>query len=130
MSSAISGTEPRDAFDEHWAAELTMTAYLVAMRHCATSKWLDLQLELWRALSATVANGWGDFSTRCDAGEIAFPGDDFLAEATYVAYRIALPYGCRQSFLDLELEMYKSFRLAVERMDREWAAPMLRRAPA
>ena len=40
------------------AAELTAAAYPVALRHAAGDRWLDLQLELWRALSETV-NKWG-----------------------------------------------------------------------
>ncbi len=87
--------------NERWAAELTTAAYIVALRHCATSRWLDLQLELWRALSATVATG---------DGEIAGCAEDFLAELADVAYRVALPYGRRQSFLDLELGLYQAVR--------------------
>jgi hypothetical protein len=120
-----------DAFDEHWAAELTTAAYLVALRHGATSQWLELQLELWRALSATVAKGEGEFTARCEPSQLAFSAEDFLAELAYVAYRVALPYGRRRSFLDLELELYQTFRRIVECAEREWAAPpMLRRAPA
>ena len=36
------------------AAELTAAAYPVALRHAVGDKWLDLQLELWRALTETV----------------------------------------------------------------------------
>jgi hypothetical protein len=97
----------RDAFDEDWAAELTTAAYVVALRHCATNQWLDLQLELWRALSAAVAAG-------ASANGPIFRAEDFLAELAYVAYRIALPYGCRPSFLDLELELYQTLRHTVE----------------
>lgn len=94
-----------DAPGEHWVAELATAAYLVALRHCATNQWLDLQLELWRALSAAIAIKQGDIAV----------SDDFLAELAYVAYRIALPYGCPRSFLDLELELYQTLRRAVER---------------
>jgi hypothetical protein len=36
---------------EDLAAELTAAAYGVALRHGVGSPWLDLELELWRALS-------------------------------------------------------------------------------
>jgi hypothetical protein len=36
------------------AAELTAAAYSVALRHAAGDRWLDLQLELWRALTETL----------------------------------------------------------------------------
>jgi hypothetical protein len=34
-----------------FAAELTAAAYSVAFRHTVGDKWLDLELELWRAPS-------------------------------------------------------------------------------
>ena len=36
------------------AAELTAAAYPVALRHAVGDRWLDLQLELWRALTETL----------------------------------------------------------------------------
>jgi hypothetical protein len=39
---------------EEFTAELTRAAYAVALRHGAPDKWLDLQLELWKALRETV----------------------------------------------------------------------------
>jgi hypothetical protein len=39
---------------EALAAELTSTAYAVALRHGVEDKWLDLELELWDALKETV----------------------------------------------------------------------------
>ena len=39
---------------EVFAAELTAAAYCVALRHGAGDKWLDLELDLWRALTETV----------------------------------------------------------------------------
>jgi len=39
---------------EDFAAELTRAAYAVALRHGALDRWLDLQLELWKALQETI----------------------------------------------------------------------------
>jgi len=36
------------------AAELTAAAYSVALRHGVGDRWLDLQLDLWRALTETL----------------------------------------------------------------------------
>jgi hypothetical protein len=36
------------------AAELTAAAYAVALRHSVEDTWLDLQLELWRALTEAI----------------------------------------------------------------------------
>ena len=46
--------QPLEAF----TAELTAAAYAVALRHGAGDKWLDLELDLWLALTETV-NKWG-----------------------------------------------------------------------
>ena len=43
---------------EAFAAELTAAAYAVALRHGAGRRWLDLELDLWLALTATVKQ-WG-----------------------------------------------------------------------
>jgi len=43
---------------ETFAAELTVAAYSVALRHGAGDKWLDLELDLWLALTETVKK-WG-----------------------------------------------------------------------
>ena len=39
---------------ETFAAELTDAAYPVALRHGTGDKWLDLELDLWRALADTI----------------------------------------------------------------------------
>ncbi len=45
---------------EDFTAELTRAAYAVALRHGARDKWLDLQLELWKALQETVKKWTAD----------------------------------------------------------------------
>jgi hypothetical protein len=54
MSDNHGASSNRDALLENFAAELTSTAYAVALRHGLEDKWLDLQLELWEALKETV----------------------------------------------------------------------------
>jgi hypothetical protein len=44
----------RDARLEAFAAELTIAAYRVALRTRTQGTWLDLELDLWRALADTV----------------------------------------------------------------------------
>ena len=39
---------------ERLAAEVTTTAYGIALRHGTDGSWLDLQLVLWKALGRTV----------------------------------------------------------------------------
>ena len=39
---------------DQFAAELTIAAYPVALRHGVGAKWLDLELDLWRTFVQTV----------------------------------------------------------------------------
>jgi hypothetical protein len=48
----------RDALLERLAAELTLAAYQVALGTGKRGTWLDLELDLWRALAGTVKT-WG-----------------------------------------------------------------------
>jgi hypothetical protein len=43
-----------DSTVEDFAAELTKAAYPVMVRHGMVDNWLDVELELWRALVRTV----------------------------------------------------------------------------
>lgn len=51
----VAASHDRDAFLENLAAELTNAAYPIVLRHGVGPKWLDLELDLWRAMSETVA---------------------------------------------------------------------------
>jgi len=44
----------RDTFLQSFSAELTNAAYAVALRHEGRGSWIDLELDLWRALDETV----------------------------------------------------------------------------
>ena len=48
----------RDALLEAFAAELTLAAYRVALQSRTQGTWLDLELDLWRALAEKVMT-WG-----------------------------------------------------------------------
>jgi len=48
----------RDAPLDSLAAELTLAAYRVALRTREEGTWLDLELDLWKALADTVET-WG-----------------------------------------------------------------------
>ena len=41
---------------ETFVAELTDAAYAVALRHGAGKRWVELELDLWKALTRTVRN--------------------------------------------------------------------------
>jgi hypothetical protein len=61
----------RDALLEAFAAELTLAAYRVALRTNTQSTWLDLQLELWKALADTVKTWGGGTASVPLAGDAA-----------------------------------------------------------
>jgi hypothetical protein len=44
----------QDILLEDFTAELTSAAYAVVLRHGGGNQWLDLELDLWRALTDTV----------------------------------------------------------------------------
>ncbi len=54
MNEKPETTVNRGARLETFAAELTVAAYRVALRTRTQGSWLDLQLDLWRALADTV----------------------------------------------------------------------------
>jgi hypothetical protein len=54
MNDSVRASADGDALVDNFAAELTRAAYHVALRHGAAGLWLDLQLDLWRAVAATV----------------------------------------------------------------------------
>jgi hypothetical protein len=54
----------RDALLDNFAAELTSAAYRVALRHGTGGTWVDLELDLWRALADTVKT-WSRELPRC-----------------------------------------------------------------
>ena len=57
-------TVDRDALLETFAAELAVAAYRVALRTRTQGTWLDLELDIWRALADTVKT-WGRELPRC-----------------------------------------------------------------
>jgi hypothetical protein len=44
---------------ENFAAELTEVAYPIALRHGLGASWLDLELDLWKALAEMVKKRCG-----------------------------------------------------------------------
>jgi hypothetical protein len=59
----------RDRALDRLAADLTDTAYTVALRHAAAGSWIDLELGLWKALAGTVREWAGNRRLIDGAGE-------------------------------------------------------------
>jgi hypothetical protein len=62
------------------AADVTSTAYAVALRHGAGGSWVDLELGLWKALARTVRE-WGRRPPVPDALTNARPRPHFRGSA-------------------------------------------------
>jgi hypothetical protein len=54
MNGNVATRTRTDAALDAFAAELTDAAFPVALDHSAGTDWLDMQLELWRALEHAV----------------------------------------------------------------------------
>jgi hypothetical protein len=54
MNANVATASRSDATLEAFAAELTEAAFPVALQHGAGTDWLDVKLELWRALKRAV----------------------------------------------------------------------------
>jgi hypothetical protein len=61
MNGDSSTPVDRKVLLESFAAELAFAAYRVALRTRTHGTWLDLELDLWRALADTVKT-WGEAS--------------------------------------------------------------------
>jgi hypothetical protein len=75
---------------ETFAAELTEAVFPVALRYGVGDRWLDLELDLWRALSETVekcARAWRGVGS---PDEFAVCRKGLLAELASASYHITL----------------------------------------
>ena len=109
----------RDTLFENFAAELTSAAYSIALRHGMRGSWLDLQMGLWRVLAETVKK-------RAREWPLAGPPDEFkawreglLVDLTESAFYVAEIHGIKGALLEVELGLYRAFRLVIR---RRWRA--------
>ena len=103
---------PADSL-ESFAAELTETVFPVALRYGVGDRWLDLELDLWRALSETVekcARAWRGIGS---PDEFAGCRQGLLAGLASAAYRTTLRHGVRESIRDVQAGLYQAFRRAI-----------------
>lgn len=99
---------------EGFVAELADAALQVASRHKVGGTSVEQELGFWKALVPMVS--------RCLEGIQAPTGDrdadDFVAALAEAAYQASLDYGFRDSFLDLQLDLWKAFRRVVQESSR------------
>jgi len=102
-----------DSSLETFAADLTDAVFPVALRYGVRDRWLDLKLDLWRALSETVekcARALRRFGSP-DEGTVCRQG--LLAELADTAYHTTLRHSARGPRLDARVGLYQGFRWAI-----------------
>jgi hypothetical protein len=71
MNGDFRTPDNRDALLETFAAELTLAAYRVALRTRTRGSWLDLELDLWKAMADTVKTWQKELSAAPAADDAA-----------------------------------------------------------
>jgi hypothetical protein len=108
----------RDTLLENFAAELTCAAYPIALRHGVAGSWLKVELGLWRALVATVKKWAGERPPAGSWDEFKAWRDGLAVDLTEGAFYIAVKHGIKGSLLEVELDLYRAFRLVIRRRYR------------
>jgi hypothetical protein len=103
---------------ENFAAELTQAIYPVVLRRQPKDSWIKVELALWRALAETVQRWAGQRPAAASAEESKVWYEALIVDLTESAFSIALRNGITGSLLELELGMYRAFRLVIRRHSR------------
>jgi hypothetical protein len=98
---------------ETFAADLTDAVFPVALRYGVGDRWLDLELDLWRALSETVEKCARASRGVSSPDEFAVCRKGLLAELVNAAYHTTLRHGARESILEAREGMDQAFRWAI-----------------
>jgi hypothetical protein len=102
---------------ENFAAELTCAVYPIALRHGMAGSWINVELSLWRALAETVKKWAPERPSIGPPDDFEVWRQGFLVDLTEGAFYIAVKHGVKGSFLEVELDLYRTFRLMVRRRE-------------
>jgi hypothetical protein len=102
----------------NFAAELTCAAYRLVLRQGFEGSWLQVELALWEALTETVETWARRRPPAMPSDEFDAWRESFLADLTERAFSIALENGVEGPFLELELDLHRTFRLVTRRRSR------------
>jgi hypothetical protein len=100
---------------EKFAAELTSAVYPLLLRRSPKVSWLEVELDLWKALTTTVERRFRQRSAALSADEREAWREGLLADLTQTALYIVLKTGTTGSLLDLQLVLYRTVRLVTRR---------------
>jgi len=120
MSDNHGAADNRDTLLENLAAELTSAAYpLLAHRDGIRGSWINVELGLWRALAETVRKWAQERAPAGSSDEFEIWREGLLADLTESAFYIAVRHGIKGSLLEVELCLYRAFRLVITRAGQE-----------
>jgi hypothetical protein len=105
----------RDTPLENFAAELTSAAYFSALRRGMRCSWIKVELDLWEAVAETVKKWTGEWPPAGSSNDNEVWQNGLLEDLTEGAFHIALKHGVKGSPLDVELGLYRTFRLVIRR---------------
>ncbi|HVS39359.1 MAG TPA: hypothetical protein VMS17_27625 [Gemmataceae bacterium] len=117
LNDTHAAARDRDDRLEDFAAELTSAVYPLVLRRGPKDSWVHVQLALWRALAETVEK-WAWEPPARASREFDAWREGFLEALTERAFSIALANGIEGPLLELELALYRAFRLVMRRRSR------------
>jgi len=100
---------------EEFAAELTGAVYPLVLRCGPGSSWLDVELDLWKALTRTVKTWCRRRAAASSADELEGWREGLLADLTENVLSVALKTGITGSLLDLQLTLYRTVRMVTRK---------------
>jgi hypothetical protein len=115
MSDNHRVTCDRDTLLENFAAELTCAVYPLALRHGMRGSWIKVELGLWRALAEAVKKWARERPPAGSPDEFKAWREGLLVDLTESAFYVAVKHGIKGSLLEVELGLYRTFRLVVRR---------------
>jgi hypothetical protein len=114
LNDTHAAARDRDDRLEDFAAELTSAVYPLVLRRGPKDSWVQVQLTLWRALAETVEK-WAWEPPAGASREFDAWREGFLEALTERAFCIALANGIEGPLLEVELGLYRAFRLVMRR---------------
>ena len=105
----------REILIENFAAELTNAAYPLALRYGIGCSWIKMELGLWRGLVETVKKWAPQRPPAALTDEFETWREGLLADLTESALYVAAKCGIQGPLLQVELRLYRAFRLAIRR---------------
>jgi hypothetical protein len=100
---------------ENFAAELTSAVYPFLLRRSPKVSWLEVELDLWKALRTTVERRFRQRSASTSVDEREAWREGLLADLTETALYVVLKTGTAGSLLDLQVALYRTVRLATRK---------------